>query len=66
MGSQNTTVRCDECGCERRVNFSECLRTGWPKCCKGYTMRMLTTSANIAAAVDDAFAPMRDALRVSR
>ena len=61
MSTGNTTVRCDKCSREQRVNFSVCLRTGWPKCC-GYTMRLMTTKADIAAAVDEAFAPVREAL----
>jgi hypothetical protein len=48
----DTTVRCDKCGCEKRVSFGACLRSGWPKCC-GYTMRMLTTKADIAAVTTD-------------
>jgi hypothetical protein len=30
-------VWCRECGRSQKVNSSECLRSGWPKCC-GYTM----------------------------
>ena len=30
-------VWCQECGRSQKVNSSEALRSGWPKCC-GYTM----------------------------
>jgi len=30
-------VWCRKCGKEQKVNGSECLHSGWPKCC-GYTM----------------------------
>ena len=60
--SENTLVRCDACGCEKRVDFSRCLRSGWPKCCNGYTMKIITTKANIEQAVGDAFAPVREAV----
>ena len=35
----DTTVRCEKCGRTKRVDFSVCLRMGWPKC-HGYTMRL--------------------------
>lgn len=32
-------VWCTVCGKVEKVNSSECLREGWPKCC-GYTMTL--------------------------
>jgi len=58
----DSTVRCSKCGCERLVNFAVCLRSGWPKCC-GYTMTLLTTKADIAAATTSV---LRDQTPVSR
>ncbi|MBB5051100.1 hypothetical protein HNQ36_001054 [Afipia massiliensis] len=31
-------VWCRHCNKSRRVDPAECLRSGWPKCCKGHTM----------------------------
>jgi L-rhamnose isomerase len=31
-------VWCRHCNKSRRVDPAECLRSGWPKCCKGTTM----------------------------
>ena len=58
---EDSRVRCDKCGCELRVNFAVCLRSGWPKCC-GWTMRLMTTKADIAAAADGIFAGVREQL----
>ncbi len=33
-------VRCERCRAVLRVDFSRCMRTGWPKCC-GYTMTLI-------------------------
>lgn len=33
-------VHCEQCGKEIKVNSAECFRTGWPKCCNGYTMTL--------------------------
>lgn len=45
----DTTVLCARCGVSKRVDFSYCLRTGWPKCC-GVTMRIKKTDTDIEAA----------------
>jgi hypothetical protein len=52
---RDTIVRCDNCQREEHVDFAACLSTGWPKCyCTepryGYTMRLVTTKADIGAA----------------
>lgn len=31
-------VRCTRCGKLRVVDPAQCLRSGWPKCCRGETM----------------------------
>ncbi len=32
-------LKCSTCGRESKVDSSECLANGWPKCC-GYTMTL--------------------------
>ena len=62
MNSPNDShVRCDKCGREERANFAGSLRSGWPKCC-GYTMRLLRTEADIAAAVGSIFDDARKSI----
>lgn len=56
MSTQDSFLRCTECGREQTTNFSGSLQNGWPKCC-GYTMRLESTKADIGAAVGDAIAP---------
>lgn len=34
----NGKVWCRHCGTMRVVDPAECLRSGWPKCCRGETM----------------------------
>ena len=53
--STDSFVRCDKCGREERANFAICLSKGWPKC-DGYTMRLVSTDADIDAAVKTIFA----------
>lgn len=48
----DSLVRCQTCGREEPVNFGHCLFNGWPKCC-GYTMRLVTTNADIDKAVSE-------------
>lgn len=48
--SGDTVVRCDWCGREERPDFASSLRSGWPTCCKGHTMRLIRTEADIEAA----------------
>ena len=48
----NSLCRCSICGREERVDFAVCLRRGWPTCCKGYTMTLITTSADVARATE--------------
>ncbi len=31
------TVRCSQCGALRTIDPAECLRSGWPRCCRGET-----------------------------
>jgi len=52
--SADSLVRCDKCGREERPNFAASLASGWPKCC-GYTMRLITTKADIDKAVGTIF-----------
>lgn len=47
----NSLVRCAVCRREAYVDFATCLRSGWPKCCRGYTMTLVETKADIDAAV---------------
>jgi hypothetical protein len=56
----DSTVRCRICQREERVSFAKCLRSGWPKCCRGYTMTLTTTKADIDAAVGSV---VREAIR---
>ena len=53
--SGDSIVRCDKCSRELSVDFAWSLREGWPMC-HGQTMRLLTTKADIAAAVGSVFA----------
>lgn len=55
----NCTVRCRSCAAQRDVNFSECLRNGWPACC-GETMSVVSELGRqeISDAVGDAMAPL--------
>lgn len=46
----DSLVQCQTCGREENVSFGHCLFNGWPKCC-GYTMRLMTTDADIDKAV---------------
>lgn len=57
-------VKCMTCGNVEKVNFSYCLRNGWPKCC-GYTMRLMTnpTEDEIDDAVKDALGNAPNILR---
>lgn len=56
-GKMNDTyLECDSCGRKEVVDFGGSLRTGWPECC-GYTMRLETTTANIAEATKEAIGP---------
>jgi hypothetical protein len=55
----DSVVRCDKCGREERVGFGASLRSGWPRCmCRGdrygYTMRLVTTTADIGKATGQA------------
>jgi predicted nucleic acid-binding Zn-ribbon protein len=61
----DTLVRCEKCGHQHWVNFSDCLRTGWPKHC-GATMYLVHSEADIGAAVGDAFAPAKRAVEAAR
>jgi hypothetical protein len=63
--------RCDNCGREERVGFARCLASGWPRCActgdrYGYTMRLVTTKADIEEVVGRALAPVTDAVRAAR
>lgn len=49
-GSSDTIVRCDWCGRQERARLVMSLRSGWPTCCKGHTMRLIRTDADIEAA----------------
>lgn len=42
-------VKCDHCGAEFNVSAAGSLRGGWPTCCKGHTMRLISTKEFIAA-----------------
>ncbi|HMS60652.1 MAG TPA: hypothetical protein PKD63_00110 [Solirubrobacteraceae bacterium] len=52
----DTKLVCTACGRESTTAFASSLRTGWEKCC-GYTMRLVRTDADIAAAVGAAVRP---------
>ena len=49
---KNSRVECRHCGASQQVDFGRCLRHGWPECC-GETMMLLSTKANIGAAVGE-------------
>lgn len=49
----DTVVHCRTCGRTQDVCFAGCLRSGWPKC-HGQTMRLVSTTAVISAAVAQA------------
>ena len=40
-------VWCTTCGNTKKVDSTECLRSGWPKCC-GYTMSIDSPEERIA------------------
>lgn len=61
----DSTVRCSTCRREERVSFGRCLGEGWPKCC-GYTMTLVSTDADIGAAVAGRFGSVRHAARLAR
>ena len=44
--NQDCTVECLTCGKQQKVNFGECLHSGWPKC-HGSTMRLITPAKEI-------------------
>lgn len=55
-------VKCDKCSASKQVDFTACLRSGWPKCC-GKTMRLINTQADIDAAVSKAMSPIKGFFR---
>lgn len=52
-------LKCTVCGRGSTTSFASSLRTGWEKCC-GYTMRLIRTEADIAAATVTAIGPLPD------
>jgi len=46
----NTKLRCEVCGFEGTTDFAHSLSRGWPTC-HGYTMRLISTEADIPSAV---------------
>ena len=51
----DAAVICDECERVQLVDFSICLRFGWPQCHE-HTMRLLETNADCDSAVGEQFA----------
>lgn len=60
MSENDSKVRCKKCGRTQEVNYSACIRRGWPKCCDGLTMRLISkpTEEMIHRAVGDALQPL--------
>jgi hypothetical protein len=62
-------LRCNVCGRESKANFASSLRDGWEECC-GYTMSLVSTSADVGDATRQALgcAPgfVRRALEATR
>jgi hypothetical protein len=60
MSEPDTTVRCAGCRREQRVNFAQCLATGWPTC-HGQTMQLASSPSPqaIDRAVEQALAEVR-------
>lgn len=54
---------CTVCGRTSSTNFASSLRAGWEKCC-GYTMRLVTTRADIGEATRDALSTLSDRSRM--
>lgn len=50
VSGENSVVVCQTCRSTQDVDFGKCLRSGWPECC-GQTMRLISTTADIGAAV---------------
>jgi hypothetical protein len=50
MKRKDTLVQCSKCGRKVRVDFTESLSRGWPKC-HGETMALINTAANVTASV---------------
>lgn len=51
-------VRCTVCGREARPGHRKALKAGWPVCC-GYTMRLESTGAFIAAIKNEGISYVR-------
>lgn len=59
----DTTVRCATCSRTKQVNYSECIRRGWPRCC-GATMRLEGSPDRkvVEGAIADAMKPLATVL----
>jgi hypothetical protein len=56
----DSVVECGVCQKRARVNFSACLRRGWPRCCLGQmTLVSKTSAAMVGAAMREIFAGVR-------
>jgi hypothetical protein len=59
----DTLVQCVTCGATKKVDFSTCLRLGWPKCCK-VTMRLVSAPSDVGEAtlrvLDNQLPPRRE------
>lgn len=64
--SDDTYVQCDWCGREERTGFAASLGGGWPTCCKGHTMRLIRSEADIDAAVRHVTGSATRAITASR
>ena len=53
MSDMDCDLVCTVCGRKSTTRFALSLRNGWEKCC-GYTMRLIRTTADIDAAVQQA------------
>jgi len=43
-GIKACRVRCHKCGREQTVDGGSCLANGWPTCCGGMTMTLVTAN----------------------
>ena len=58
----DTNLVCTVCGRESTTSFASSLKSGWETCC-GYTMHLVTTSANIGDAVTAAMGNAKHIIR---